>query len=89
MTFVVHGHCTLCRSRCGTLNTVGDDRMLSVEPDPSHPTGKAMCMKGRVVTEILHSRNRVFNPMRQTAPKDAKDPKWKRISWEEAVIVYG
>ena len=24
---------------CGTLNTVGSDQLLSVEPDPLHPTG--------------------------------------------------
>src|SRR5580704_17285196 len=45
MTSVIHGYCTLCRSRCGTLNTLGSDQLLSVEPDPSHPTGKAMCME--------------------------------------------
>ena len=85
MTSVIHGYCTLCRSRCGTLNTVDNDQLLSVEPDPSHPTGKAMCMKGRAAPEIVHSPHRVFYPMRRTTPKDAKSPGWKRISWEEAL----
>jgi anaerobic selenocysteine-containing dehydrogenase/ferredoxin-NADP reductase len=85
MTSLVHGYCTLCRSRCGTLNTVGSDELLSVEPDPSHPTGKAMCMKGRAAPEIVHSPHRVLYPMRRTTPKGAKSPGWKRISWEEAL----
>src|SRR5580692_8076466 len=85
MTSVIHGYCTLCRSRCGTLNTLGSDRLLSVEPDPSHPTGKAICMKGRAAPEIVHSPHRVFYPMRRTTPKGAESPKWKRISWEEAL----
>jgi hypothetical protein len=46
MTSVIHGHCTLCRSLCGTLNTVDGDQLISVETDPSHPTGKAIRMKG-------------------------------------------
>src|SRR5580698_7157409 len=85
MTSVIHGYCTLCRSRCGTLNTVGGDRLLSVAPDPSHPTGTAMCVKGRAAPEIVHSPHRVFYPMRRTTPQGAKSPGWKRISWEEAL----
>lgn len=85
MTSVIHGYCTLCRSRCGTLNTIGADQLLSVEPDPLHPTGKAICMKGRAAPEIVHSPHRIFYPMRRTTPKGAKNPGWKRISWEEAL----
>jgi anaerobic selenocysteine-containing dehydrogenase/ferredoxin-NADP reductase len=85
MTSVIRGYCTLCRSRCGTLNTVDSDQLLSVEPDPSHPTGKAMCTKGRAAPEIVHSPHRVRFPMRRTTPKGAKSPGWRRISWEEAL----
>jgi anaerobic selenocysteine-containing dehydrogenase len=85
MTSVSHGYCTLCRSRCGTLNTVDSDRLLAVEPDHSHPTGNAMCMKGRAAPELVHSPHRVFYPMRRTSPKTEKSPGWKRISWEDAL----
>src|ERR1700739_2169703 len=85
MTSVVPGCFPLCLSRCGTLNPVGNDRLLSVEPDTSHPAGKAMCMKGRAAPEIVHSPHRVFYPMRRTTPKGAENPGWKRISWEEAL----
>jgi anaerobic selenocysteine-containing dehydrogenase len=77
------GYCTLCRSRCGTVNTVRGDMMLKVRPDETHPTGSAMCMKGKAAPELVHSPNRVLYPMRRTAPKGAADPAWKRISWDE------
>lgn len=79
------GYCTLCRSRCGTINTVRGDMMLKVRPDSAHPTGSAMCMKGKAAPELVHSPNRVLYPMRRTAPKGAVDPRWKRISWDDAL----
>lgn len=84
-TIEKQGYCTLCRSRCGTVNTVRGDMMLKVVPDQTHPTGHAMCMKGKAAPELVHSPNRVLYPMRRTAPKGAADPGWKRISWEEAL----
>jgi anaerobic selenocysteine-containing dehydrogenase/ferredoxin-NADP reductase len=79
------GYCTLCRSRCGTINTVRGDVLLKVRPDNAHPTGTAMCMKGKAAPELVHSPDRVLYPMRRTAPKGAVDPHWKRISWDDAL----
>ncbi len=81
----MQGYCTLCRSRCGTLNTVRDRQLISVRPDASHPTGSAMCMKGRAAPELVHSPHRLRHPMRRTNPKNAADPGWQRISWDEAL----
>ncbi|MBL1377658.1 molybdopterin-dependent oxidoreductase [Zobellella iuensis] len=80
-----HGFCTLCRSRCGTINRVSNDDLLNVVPDPEHPTGSAMCMKGRAAPELVHNPNRILYPMRRTRPKTDTDPGWERISWEDAV----
>ncbi|MBV2142125.1 molybdopterin-dependent oxidoreductase [Falsochrobactrum sp. TDYN1] len=85
MTEEIGGYCTLCRSRCGTLNTVRNGQFVSVRPDPSHPTGKAMCMKGRAAPELVHSPHRQLHPMRRTTPKGSVDPGWVRITWEEAL----
>lgn len=85
MSTIIPGYCTLCRSRCGTLNEVDGDRFLSVQPDSDHPTGKAMCMKGRAAPELVHSPHRVFHPMRRSNPKGSADPGWVRISWDEAL----
>ena len=82
---VVPGYCTLCRSRCGTLNTVENDRLLKVEPNPEHPTGRAICPKGRAAPEIVHSPRRLTRPLRRTRPKGDPDPGWEPISWDEAL----
>lgn len=79
------GFCTLCRSRCGTINVVENDRLVAVRPNPSHPTGKAMCPKGRAAPEIAHSARRLKTPLRRTAPKGAADPGFVPISWDEAL----
>lgn len=79
------GYCTLCRSRCGTINVVANDALLEVRPNPSHPTGKAICLKGKSAPELLHSADRILFPMRRTNPKHHPDPGWKRITWEEAL----
>ena len=43
----IPGYCALCTSSCGCISVVEDGRLVAVEPDPSHPTGKALCGKGR------------------------------------------
>ncbi|WP_202862278.1 molybdopterin-dependent oxidoreductase [Sinorhizobium americanum] len=85
MTAEIAGYCALCRSRCGTLNRVDNGQLVSVRPDLSHPTGKAMCMKGRAAPELVHSPYRQLYPMRRTTPKGSADPGWVRITWEEAL----
>lgn len=79
------GYCTLCRSRCGTINVVSGDALVEVRPDPQHPTGKAMCLKGKAAPELVHSAERLLYPMRRTTPKGDADPGWQRISWDEAL----
>lgn len=79
------GYCTLCRSRCGTLNTVENDQLIEVRPNPDHPTGNAMCLKGKAAPELVHSADRLLAPMRRTNPKTHPDPGWEVISWEQAL----
>jgi anaerobic selenocysteine-containing dehydrogenase/ferredoxin-NADP reductase len=79
------GFCTFCRSRCGSLNVVEDGRLIAVKPLPSHPTGKALCPKGRAAPEVVHNARRLQTPLIRTNPKTAADPGWRPISWEEAL----
>ncbi|MEU8962720.1 molybdopterin-dependent oxidoreductase, partial [Streptomyces sp. NPDC048491] len=79
------GFCTLCKSRCGAIFTVEDGRLTGVRPDPDHPTGAAMCPKGRAAPEIAHSTRRLTTPLRRTNPKSDPDPGWVEISWDEAM----
>lgn len=79
------GFCTLCRSRCGTINIVEDGRLVEVRNNPKHPTGKATCAKGRAAPEIAYSARRLTTPLRRTAPKGSPDPQFVPISWDEAL----
>lgn len=80
----IQGYCALCTSSCGCISVVKNGRLLKVEPDPSHPTGQAMCGKGRAAAELVHHNERLLYPLRRISPKNA-EPKWERISWDEAL----
>jgi len=77
--------CALCVARCGAVGVVEAGRFTRLEPDPSHPTGQALCAKGRAAPELVYSRERLTYPLRRTRPKGDADPGWERISWEEAL----
>jgi anaerobic selenocysteine-containing dehydrogenase/ferredoxin-NADP reductase len=81
----VVGFCTFCRSRCGSINVIENGRLIEVKPNPAHPTGKALCPKGRAAPEIVHSAERLLYPLRRTQPKTSPVPGWERVSWEEAL----
>jgi anaerobic selenocysteine-containing dehydrogenase len=75
----------LCVSRCGARAEVDDGTLIALHPDPSHPTGKAICLKGKAAPEIVYHRSRLLHPLRRTTPKDAAEPGWERITWDEAL----
>ena len=79
------GFCSLCRSRCGTINVFDNGRFVEVKPARGHPTGDAICPKGRAAPEIVHSARRLTHPLRRTKPKTSPDPGWVEISWDEAL----
>jgi len=81
----IRGYCALCKSRCGAFAVVDGDRLLRQEPDPDHPTGGALCVKGAAVAEIRANPNRLLHPHKRAAPKGAADPQWQRTSWHEAL----
>lgn len=77
--------CALCVSRCGATATLEDGRFTDLKPDPSHPTGQALCIKGKVAPELVYHRERLLHPLKRTRPKGDPDPGWQRISWDEAL----
>ena len=81
----IAGYCTLCRSRCGSMNHVENGKLIKVTPFAQHPTGGALCAKGRAAPELLDSPKRLTMPMRRTAPRNATDPGWVEISWDDAL----
>ena len=81
----IHGYCGLCIARCGTVATVEDGHFTRLDPDPSHPTGQAICGKGRAAPELVYHPERLTHPLRRTRPKGDADPGWERISWDAAL----
>jgi anaerobic selenocysteine-containing dehydrogenase len=81
----IPGYCALCVSRCGSIAVVENGRFVALEPDPSHPTGQALCAKGRAAPELVYHSDRLLYPMKRTRPKGDPDPGWQRISWDEAL----
>src|SRR3954462_12241057 len=77
--------CPLCVSRCGATATVADGEFVALEPDPAHPTGQALCVKGKAAPEIVRHPERLLYPLRRTRPKGDPDPGWQRITWDEAL----
>jgi len=81
----VHTYCGFCIARCGAVAVVEDGRFTRLEPDPSHPTGQALCAKGRAAPELVYHPERLTHPLRRTRPKGDPDPGWERIGWDEAL----
>jgi anaerobic selenocysteine-containing dehydrogenase len=77
--------CPLCVSRCGATATVADGEFVALGPDPGHPTGQALCIKGKAAPEIVRHPERLLHPLKRTRPKGDGDPGWQRISWDEAL----
>lgn len=85
----VPGFCVLCRSRCGARFVVEDGRFTDVLPWPGHPTGGALCAKGRASPELQYHPERLTQPLRRTTPRSDPDPRWAPVSWDEALADIG
>ena len=83
----IQGYCAMCVSRCGSIAVVENGRFVRLEPDPSHPTGKALCAKGRAAPELVYHPDRLLYPLKRTRPKGDPDPGWQRITWDEALTL--
>lgn len=80
----VSTYCPLCVSRCGARATLTNGT-FTLNRDPSHPTGQALCVKGKAAPAIAAHPDRLRFPMKRTNPKGAAEPGWRRISWDEAL----
>lgn len=81
----IHGFCGLCIARCGTIATVDHGRFTRLDPDPTHPTGAALCAKGRAAPEIVYAKDRLTKPLQRTRSKGDPNPGWQEIGWDEAL----
>jgi len=81
----VHTYCALCVARCGAVAVVENGRFTRLEPDPGHPTGQALCAKGRAAPELVYHPERLTRPLRRTRPKGDPNPGWEPIGWDAAL----
>src|SRR5205823_10396419 len=65
----IRTYCALCIARCGAIATVENGRFTRLDPDPDHPTGQALCAKGRAAPELVYHPQRLTQPLRRTRPK--------------------
>lgn len=82
---IIPAFCTQCRSRCGCEAILERGRIQGIKPLPGHPSGEKLCPKGKAVTELVYHPDRLTHPMRRTSPKDAKQPVWEPMSWDDAL----
>ena len=81
----LHTYCALCIARCGAIAMIENGRFTGLEPDPGHPTGQALCAKGRAAPELVYHPERLTRPLRRTRPKGDPDPGWEPIGWNAAL----
>ena len=77
--------CGLCIARCGTIATVEEWPLHPARSRPSHPTGAALCAKGRAAPELVYHKDRLTQPLAPARPKGDADPGWEEISWDAAL----
>ncbi len=78
------GICEMCFWRCQLVGKVRDGRLVKLEGNPkSIDNGTAICARGNAGIQLLYDPDRLKYPMKNVGKRGA--PKWKRISWTEAL----
>lgn len=81
--------CAGCYNLCGVKVKVIDGIPAAIEGVPESDLGGhgGQCGKGVSTVMDMHDPNRVKFPVKRTNPKKGlhEDPKWERISWDEAL----
>jgi molybdopterin-containing oxidoreductase family molybdopterin binding subunit len=83
----VHTKCAACYAGCAMKVKAVDGVMVKAEGVAEHDFGArgGLCGKGTATIMDFYDPNRVSYPVKRTNPKGLfEDPKWERISWEEA-----
>ncbi len=81
---VVGGICEMCFWRCQLVGKIRDGRLMKLEGNPkSIDNGTAICARGNAGVQLLYDVDRLKYPLKNVGKRGA--PKWKRISWKEAL----
>lgn len=84
-SYAVRGYCALCTAHCATIATVENGRVARLDPDPDHPNGGVICIKGKAAPELVYHPDRLDHPLRRTRPKGDPNPGWQRVGWDQAL----
>ncbi len=82
--------CSMCYSNCGIVAHRVNGTVVKIEGNPQNPvSGGRICAKGLSSIMTLYDPSRVNYPLKRTNPEKGigVDPKWQRISWEEALDI--
>jgi anaerobic selenocysteine-containing dehydrogenase len=81
--------CHRCQAQCGILAHRVNGVIVKLEGNPNSTAGSkgGLCSKGLAGLQLLYDPNRLKVPLRRTNPEKGigVDPKWKEISWDEAL----
>ena len=81
---VTGGICEMCFWRCQLVGKVRDKKLVKLEGNPkSIDNGTAICARGNAGVKLLYDPDRLKYPMKNVGERG--NPKWKRISWQEAM----
>lgn len=81
---VTGGICEMCFWRCQLVGKVRDKKLIKLEGNPkSIDNGAAICARGNAGVKLLYDPDRLKYPMKNVGERGK--PKWKRISWAEAL----
>jgi molybdopterin-containing oxidoreductase family molybdopterin binding subunit len=84
--------CFMCWNTCGIRVRRVEGVIVKIEGDPDCPQNWGrICAKGNSGFMSLYDPKRVLHPMRRTNPEKGfgVDPRWQRISWDEALEIVG
>ncbi len=80
--------CALCYGTCSIIAHRVGGVVVKIEGNPESAVGKGrLCGKGVSGLMSHYDPNRLTRPLRRTNPKKGlnEDPRWKEISWDEAL----
>ena len=81
---VVGGICEMCFWRCQLVGKKRDGRLVKIEGNPkSIDNGSSICARGNAGIKLLYDPDRLKYPLKNVGERG--NPKWKRISWKEAL----
>jgi len=82
--------CGGCYAQCGIKVRRVNGTIVEMDGNPDSPAGSGrICAKGSAQLMTLYDPHRLNYPVKRTNPEKGVgvDPKWERISWEEALDI--